>query len=74
MRPLPVDHRGMDAHEAKAIQEVQERLQARFPHLDARRIDAAVTEAHASMTGPIRDFVPVLVERAAIEQLSEDSV
>lgn len=70
---LSVDHRGMDAHEAKAIQEVQKRLRARFPHLDGQKIDAAVTDAYASMTGPIRDFVPVLVERSALEQLAEGS-
>jgi hypothetical protein len=60
----------MDDDEAKAIQDVQERLRAKFPHLASDRVDAAVKGAYESMTGPIRDFVPVLVEHAAREQLA----
>lgn len=62
----------MDEDEAKAIHDVQDRLRAKFPHLDPNRVDAAVNGAHASLTGPIRDFVPVLVEHAARDQLTRD--
>jgi hypothetical protein len=60
----------MDEDETRAIHDVQERLRARLPDLDARRVDDAVTTAHASLTGPIRDFVPVLVERTALDNLT----
>ncbi|WP_034802809.1 three-helix bundle dimerization domain-containing protein [Intrasporangium oryzae] len=62
----------MDEDEAKAIHDVQHRLRAKFPHLDPDRVDAAVSGAHASMTGPIRSFVPVLVEHAARDELARD--
>lgn len=54
------------AHEAREIDEVIQRLQDRFPDTDHDRIRAAVTDAHRLFEGrPIRDFVPVFVERAA---------
>jgi hypothetical protein len=62
---------GMDpAHEARAMAEVQERLEERFPDLDPAVVAAAVQTAAAGITGPVRDFVPVLVERAARERLT----
>ena len=57
------------AHEARAIGEVQERLEARFPELDPTVVEAAVRLALSEITGPVRDFVPLLVERAARERL-----
>lgn len=62
----------MDEDETRAIHDVQERLRARFPHLDGGRVDDAVTMAHASLTGPIRHYVPVLVERAALDSLTNN--
>lgn len=50
--------------------EVQERLEARFPELDPTVIEAAIRVAAAEITGPIRDFVPLLVERAARDRLA----
>lgn len=58
------------AHEERAIAEVQARLEARFPDLDATVVEAAVRLAQAEITGPVRDFVPVLVERAARTRLA----
>ena len=58
------------AHEERAIAEVQSRLEARFPDLDATVVEAAVRLAQAEITGPVRDFVPVLVERAARTRLA----
>lgn len=43
---------------------------AAFPALPASEVQEAVASAHESMTGPIRDFVPVLAERAARARLS----
>lgn len=57
------------AQEARAIGEVQERLEARFPELDKTVVEAAVRLALSEITGPVRDFVPLLVERAARERL-----
>jgi hypothetical protein len=59
------------AHEVREIREVVERLTARFPHEQPERIRAVVDAAHEQFEGnPIRDFVPVLVERAANETLT----
>ena len=59
--------------EAREIGEVIERLAARHPDTDPVRIKAAVTVAHREFDGrPIRDFVPVFVERAAHEALSRE--
>ncbi|KRF39463.1 three-helix bundle dimerization domain-containing protein [Terrabacter sp. Soil810] len=56
--------------EMRALAEVQERLQARFPELDPGVVEASVRLAHAELNGPVRAFVPVLVERAARERLA----
>ncbi len=50
--------------------EVQERLEARFPDLDPTLVEAAIQVAAAGITGPVRDYVPLLVERAARERLN----
>lgn len=58
------------AHEAREIGEVIARLQGKFPSVAEDRIRAVVEEEHRAFDGrPIRDFVPVFVERAAIERL-----
>ncbi|MFL6154384.1 MAG: three-helix bundle dimerization domain-containing protein [Ornithinibacter sp.] len=49
--------------------EVQRRLEARFPELDPAVVAAAIRVAAAGITGPVRDYVPLLVERAARERL-----
>lgn len=58
------------AAERKALAEVQVRLQKRFPDLHPDVVAAAVSSAHSELDGPLRDFVPVLVERAARDRLS----
>lgn len=58
------------AHESRAIDEVIDRLQARFPHVPRERIREVVSVEHAAFAGrPIRDFVPVFVERGAADKL-----
>jgi hypothetical protein len=59
------------AHEARAMAEVQERLEERFPDLDPTVVAAAIQTAAAGITGPVRDFIPVLVERAARQRLEQ---
>jgi hypothetical protein len=56
--------------ESHALEDVRARLVGRFPDLDADTVNAAVDAAHAQLTGPIRDYVPLLVERAARDLLS----
>ena len=57
--------------EAQAVLAVIERLAGRFPDLDRAAIETVVTEEHAKLNdGPVRDFVPVLVERAAKARLT----
>ncbi len=61
----------MDANnEEHAVQAVEERLRARFPDIDAAEVKDVVHGAHAELTGPLRDDVPVLVEHAARERLT----
>jgi hypothetical protein len=56
--------------EAHAIVELAERLHARFPDAPADTIEQLVTQIHHEYDGhPIRDFIPVLVEREAVDQL-----
>jgi hypothetical protein len=57
----------LEAHE---ISQVEARLANRFPVLDADVIAAAVRLAHSELTGSIRDFVPLLVERTARDRLA----
>jgi hypothetical protein len=58
-----------DRSEKAALTEVQGRLSQRFPQLSEEVVEAAVRLAHAELTGPIREFVPVLVEHIARERL-----
>ena len=62
---------GKPEHEARALEEVVERLVARFPGVAEDRVREAVTAAHQEFANrPIRDFVPVFVERTARDELS----
>jgi len=59
------------AHERRELNEVVERLLQRFPDMPEERVRAVVTRAHEKFVdNPIRDFVPVFVERAARDELS----
>jgi hypothetical protein len=56
--------------EARAVDQVVDRLAARFPDVSRDRVAAIVGEEHLELEGnPIRDFVPVLVEHEARERL-----
>ena len=58
-------------HEARALEEVVERLVARFPDVAEDRVREIVRAAHEEFANrPIRDYVPVFVERTAQDELN----
>lgn len=57
--------------EVRALMAIIDRLSARFPAEKRSVIEDVVAEEHKLLDdGPIRDYVPVLVERAAKLRLS----
>lgn len=77
---LTIDHRGPAGddgevistdEEGQLIEQVIERLARKHPHIPRRDVSAVVLSAHNHFRGrKIRDFVPLLVERHAHEQLT----
>nr|WP_079617062.1 hypothetical protein [Mycobacteroides abscessus] len=58
--------------EQALIAAVQRRLADRYKHLPEERVAAMVQEVHASfVASPVRDFVPLLVERRASAMLEK---
>ncbi|RNL64067.1 hypothetical protein EFK50_05825 [Nocardioides marmoriginsengisoli] len=58
--------------EAQALEQVAARLKARHPSIDITTIKAQVDAAYHEFDGaPIRDFVEILVERAALEKVEQ---
>jgi hypothetical protein len=56
--------------EARALGQVTERIRERFPSAPPDEIRTAVERVHHQYDGrPIREFVPVLVEREVTETL-----
>ena len=56
--------------EIHAMDELADRLRSRFPDARPDRIKQAVAQVHHQYDGsPIRDFIPVLVEREVVDQL-----
>ncbi|MEN2742498.1 hypothetical protein ABCS02_32380 [Microbacterium sp. X-17] len=52
--------------ETEPLADVVRRLHERFPQLPTERVSDAVMHAYYQFDGaPIRDYIPVLVERAA---------
>ena len=51
--------------EGQAVEQVTVRLAARFPNLATTLVRSTVRDEHAKLDGCVRDYVPVLVERAA---------
>jgi hypothetical protein len=56
--------------ESKAVEQVLQRLVARFPTVPKHTVRATVQELHARIDGPVRNFVPLLVEHGARDKLS----
>jgi hypothetical protein len=60
-----------ESEEADALALVARRLRTRFPSVSTETVEALVAECHREYDGrPIRDYVPLLVERQAREHLS----
>jgi hypothetical protein len=60
--------------EDRAIGEVLTRLRSRFPEVAEDTLMDTLGAVHKRFEGnPIRDFVPVLVERAAVTELRKKS-
>ena len=55
--------------EARAIEDVFQRLRPRFPHLTEADVRSVVQRAYASVDGPVRSYVPLLVEHRARDDL-----
>ena len=56
--------------EDQGIAKVVDHLVEKFPTLDRIRVEQVVDEAHILLRGnPIRDYVPVLVQRTAKNRL-----
>jgi hypothetical protein len=56
--------------ERQTIVDVADRLRVRFPGVDPAEVEAAVSVSLSKITGPIRAYVPLLVEHAARDQLA----
>lgn len=55
--------------EIQVVAQVSERLRARLPHLRPEVIDQVVAEALHEFDGrPVRDFIPILVERDVLDR------
>ncbi|NYG07292.1 hypothetical protein BJ986_001779 [Phycicoccus badiiscoriae] len=59
---------GLD--EDAALVKVSEGLVARFPAVDPATVRSVVAEARSRFDGPVRDYVPLLVERVCRERLT----
>lgn len=56
--------------EELGIDDVIDRLAEKYPGVDRRRIREIVGEEHHAFDGrPVRDFVPVLVEKSSMKRL-----
>lgn len=63
--------RGQANREAEAISRITCRLQQQFPELPAETMEAIVAGRYHVLDGrPLRDFIPILVEHAAREDLN----
>lgn len=57
--------------EHTALADVERRLAAEFPHATPDDLSAAINHAYARFdTSPIRDFIPLFVEKRARRQLA----
>lgn len=58
--------------EQAAMKQLEERLTSKYADLPAERVSAAVQNARARFDqSPIRDFVPLLVERRVRAELAD---
>lgn len=58
--------------EQAAIDSLVQRLQQRYSDLARATVKTVVRDTHAKFDGrPIRDFIPLFVERGALQELCE---
>lgn len=58
--------------EQSRVSEAESRLRARFPHVPSDEVARVVQQSHRELDdAPVRDFVPILVEKRARELLDE---
>ncbi len=56
--------------EPKGLAQVTSRLRARFPELSSAEVETTVARLFEEYSGSrIRDFVPIFVEREAVQEL-----
>jgi glycogen operon protein len=60
----------MSGQEEFEIERLITRLTEEFPQLSPAVVHATVREIHAGMSGPIRDYIPILVERGSRDRLA----
>lgn len=59
-----------EAAEQRSVEEVVDRLTTKYPGIDRLEIERIVAEEHQAFEGrPVRDFVPVLVEKSAKQRV-----
>ena len=56
-----------------AVEHVQLALAKRFPTIPLATVKSVVDEVYAGFDGPVRDYVPLLVERISRDRLREMS-
>jgi hypothetical protein len=59
-----------EINEFEAVEQVCLRLDAQFSTVPMATVRAVVQEVHARLDGPVRAYVPLLVEREAKDTLS----
>lgn len=70
-RDDPCNGRMDNPPQLKGLAQVTSRLCARFPDRSSTEIEAMVSRLFAEYSGSrIRDFVPIFVEREAVQELS----
>lgn len=66
------EHTQAGASEAQALEQLAHRLRRKLPQHRAATINQAIAEALEEFDGrPIREFVPILVEREVLDRLRE---
>lgn len=62
----------IELSEQQVIDQVAERLGRLYPAVPADVVSRVVADEHARFVGrPVRDFIPLFVERSAKSELSE---
>ncbi|GAB3083164.1 three-helix bundle dimerization domain-containing protein [Pedococcus soli] len=56
-------------HEASALEQVVSQLVSKFPSVDPETVRTVVDEVYRTFDGPVRDYVPLLVQRVSTDRL-----